>query len=136
MVKPQTIAENRTNTLMLQEIAGKYFGTEINEKWWRRYTKDRLLARGNGIFSYNQDQIRFLRTLTKIPIEIRFKEIIGFKTGKWHSGQWGAGRKIIKVIWKKNDQLLSSGFSIAINDTDLNKIILELNSILEKNDIV
>lgn len=111
---------------MSQEIAGKYYGTEINEKWWRRYTKDKMLARGNGTFSYSQDTITFLRKLTDAPIEI------SFKTGKWHSGQWGAGRKIIKVIWKKNSQLLSSGFSIAKSNDEIEKIISELKIILEE----
>ena len=74
---------------------GHYLGTEINEKWWKRYTKNKMLARGNGVFSYNQDSIKFLRKLTTSPIEINFNEIVDIKTGKWHSGQWGAGRKII-----------------------------------------
>lgn len=117
---------------MSHEIAGKYYGTEINEKWWKRYTKDKMLARGNGTFSYSHDTITFLRKLTDAPIEISFKEIMGFKTGKWHSGQWGAGRKIIKVIWKKDSQLYSSGFSIALSNNEIEIIISELNNIFEE----
>lgn len=119
---------------MLKGIAGKYFGTEIDEKWWKRYTKDKMLARGNGEFSYDQDAIKFLRKLTKSPIEIYFNEIEDIKIGKWHSGQWGAGQTIIKVVWKKNGQILSSGFSIAMNDTETSNVISELNRILEKTE--
>ena len=117
---------------MTEEMAGKYYGTEINEKWWRRYTKDKMLARGNGTFSYDQDAISFLRMLTKVPIVIRFEEITGFKTGKWHSGQWGTGRPIIKVLWTRNNQSLSSGFSVAKSNDDIEKMISELNTLLEK----
>jgi hypothetical protein len=119
---------------MSNQIAGKYFGTEIDEKWWKRYTKDKMLARGDGEFSYNHDRISFLRKLTRSPIEIHFNEIVDIKVGKWHSGQWGAGRTIIKVIWKKNGQLLSSGFSFAMNDTETRNLISELNTILKKTD--
>lgn len=114
------------------KIAGKYFGTEINEKWWRRYTKDKMLARGNGTFSYDQAVIKFLRALTKTPIEINFKEIVGFKTGKWHAGQWGGGRKIIKVIWQKESRILCSGFAVAMDNTAIGRLISELEDILKK----
>lgn len=110
------------------EIAGKYYGTEIDEKWWTRYRKDKMFARGNGTFSYNQESISFLRKLTKTPIKIGFHEIVEIKIGKWHSGQWGAGRKIIKIIWKKNAQILSSGFSIAMDNSEIDKVLSELNS--------
>ena len=116
---------------MTHEIAGKYYGTEINEKWWRRYTKDKMLARGNGLFSYTDASISFLRHLTKVPIDIKFSDIVEFKTGKWHAGQWGAGRPIIKVIWKRNNLMLSSGFSMAIDATQMNVLLGELNNILE-----
>lgn len=36
----------------LKELAskenGSYLGTEINEKWWRRYIKNKLFVRGDG----------------------------------------------------------------------------------------
>jgi hypothetical protein len=113
------------------ECEGKYFGTEIDEKWWKRYTKNKLLARGNGIFSYNDDAIKFLRKLTKTPIEITFEDIVAVKTGKWHSGQWGAGQKIIKVLWKKDGRMLSSGFSIALSGNEIDVVVAELNSMID-----
>jgi hypothetical protein len=116
---------------MSPKFSGKYYGTEINEKWWKRYLKDKMFVRGNGTFSYSQDSITFLRKLVKTPIEINFNNIMGFKTGKWHSGQWGAGRKIIKIIWKKNNQLLSSGFSVSMNNSEIDILLSELNQILK-----
>ncbi len=117
---------------MNKNIAGKYFGTEINEKWWKRYTKDKMLARGNGTFSYNEQSISFLRQLTENPIDIKFEKIDELKIGKWHAGQWGAGRLIIKVIWEKDGQILSSGFSISKNHTEIEEIISELNKMIDK----
>jgi hypothetical protein len=56
--------------------------------------------------------------------------LTSFKFGKWHSGQWGAGRRIIKVIWQKDNQLLSSGFTVALNNTETDELIAELNAVL------
>jgi hypothetical protein len=112
---------------MYREIAGKYFGTEINEKWWKRYMKNKMFARGNGTFSLDKQSISFLRLLTRVPIVIDFKRIKAFKIGKWHAGQWGAGRPVIKVLWEKDNQLLSSGFSLSMETDEIEKFLLEMN---------
>jgi len=118
---------------MNREIPGKYFGTEIDEKCWRRYTKERMFARGNGTFSYDDQKISFLRLLTRVPIVIQFDTIVQVKIGKWHAGQWGAGRPILKVVWKKGDQLLSSGFSISGKQEEMNELLSRLNSAIASN---
>lgn len=117
--------------MIIPKITGKYFGTEINQKWWRRYTKNKMLARGNGTFSYNEQAISFLRLMTKTPMVIEFKKITDFKLGKWHAGQWGGGRPIIKILWENNGQLLSSGFSISADSNEFDSILLELRQSLE-----
>lgn len=115
---------------MTREITGKYFGTEINEKWWRRYKKNKMLARGNGTLSYDEQSITFLRYLTNVPIVIEFEKIIEFKVGKWHAGQWGVGTPIIKVLWKNDNKLLSSGFSVSKRSAEIETVVSELNRIL------
>lgn len=112
---------------MKKKIAGKYFGTEIDEKWWKRFRKDKMLARGNGTFSFDEHSVSFLRLLTKKPITIDFKRIIEVKTGKWHAGQWGAGKPIVKILWEKDNQILSSGFSISNDSGDFEEVIAQLN---------
>lgn len=96
--------------------------------------KNKLLARGNGTFSYNENAISFLRLLTKVPIVIEFDKISDFKIGKWHAGQWGKGREIIKVLWKNNGQLLSSGFSISAEPEEFETVLSELRNALESKD--
>lgn len=111
---------------MSRQFSGKYFGTEINGKWWRRFTKNKMLARGNGKFSYDDVSISFLRTLTKTPITIDFVRITGFNTGTWHGGQWGGGKTIIKVLWKDGKHVLSSGFYVAAGEMDVDDLLFEL----------
>lgn len=92
---------------------GAYLGTEINEKWWTRYRKDKFFARGSGYYWYDNKGLYFLRFLTKEPIFIPFNSVIEIKLGKWHAGKWALGSFFVKVIWKKDDLKLSSGFAVS-----------------------
>ncbi|PIW87335.1 MAG: hypothetical protein COZ94_05705 [Nitrospirae bacterium CG_4_8_14_3_um_filter_41_47] len=49
----------------MEKNKGLYLGTEINEKWYRRYTKDNLLMRGNGEYWYDDKGFYFLRYCCK-----------------------------------------------------------------------
>ncbi len=97
---------------------GHYLGTEVDEKWWRRYTKDKLLARGNGKYWIEQDAFCFHRFFLKSDIRIRFEDVVDIKIGKWHSGRWYIGWPIVKIVWMKEGKRLSSGFVIS-RDQDL-----------------
>jgi hypothetical protein len=101
---------------------GLYLGTEINEQWWKRYTKDKLFMRGNGNYWYNDKGFCFLRYLTKTPIFIPFHSFSKIKLGTWHSGRWAFGNLIIKLIWKKEDLILSSGFIVSVNREETESI--------------
>ena len=67
--------------MIFEKSVGLYFGTEINEKWWKRYTKDKLFMRGNGTYWYDDKGFYFLRYLTKTPIFIPFHTISKIKLG-------------------------------------------------------
>lgn len=108
------------------EKTGLYLGTEIDEKWWRRYTKDKMLARGNGKYWHDNDSFFFLRYLTKEPISIAKRNILEFKVGKWHAGKWGAGKPVLKIIWSRDGQRLSSGFLISKSEDEINGLISAL----------
>jgi hypothetical protein len=111
----------------MKKAKGLYLGTEINEKWWKRYKKDKMFARGNGEYWFKADGLYFHRYLTKMPIFIPFSSMLEIKLGKWHAGQWGMGVPILKVIWKKDELNLCSGFMVSKRreDTLLIKGILE-----------
>ena len=106
---------------------GLYLGTEINEKWRRRYVQSGFLARGNGQYWFDDKGFYFLRTLTREPIFISFDKIFGVKLGKWHSGRWAFGNLILKIIWELDGLKLSSGFIVSKNSEE----IMELKKILE-----
>ncbi len=91
---------------------GLYVGTEIDSKWWRRYTKEGFFARGNGEYWYDDSGFYFLRYFTKEPIFIPFNAVTQITLGTWHSGKWPLGNLILKILWKKDNLDLSSGFIV------------------------
>ena len=93
--------------------SGHYFGTEIDGKWWKRYKKQHMFARGKGFYWHDDEAFYFRRLLTKTPMAIPFAQVTGFVTGKWHAGQWAGGRKVLKIEWENDGQRLSSGFTVA-----------------------
>ncbi len=111
----------------MEKKTGHYLGTEIDEKWWKRYRKDRFFARGNGEYWHDEQGFYFLRYLTKEPLFIPFESILEIKSGKWHSGRWSAGVEILKIIWNKEGWRLSSGFRVSVKkeETDQLKEILK-----------
>jgi len=113
-----------------KEKPGKYFGTEIDEKWWKRYTKDKMLARGSGALWCDDHAILFHRKLTREPITIPLRQIVGFSTGKWHAGQWGGGAEVLKVLWKREGQKLSSGFVVSGYEKSADELIRELRTLV------
>ena len=91
---------------------GAYLGTEKNEKWWKRYIRDGLFARGNGEYWLDEKGLYFRRYLIKRPIFIAFSDILEIKLGKSHAGRWCMGNTVMKIVWKKEGLRLSSGFLI------------------------
>ena len=114
----------------LHQRKGHYLGTVIDEKWWKRYKKDKLFARGNGKYWYDGDSFYFLRYLTKQPIQIPLRKIIRFEIGKSHAGRWLFKQKVLKMIWQKDGLLLSSGFIVARNRQETEEVMAALRRLL------
>jgi hypothetical protein len=105
---------------------GHYLGTEINEKCWKRYKKDKFFARGNGEYLINDTALYFRRYLTRDPIVIPFAKFIEAKIGKSHAGPWLLGLRVLKGIWEKDGMKLSSGFIIYRNQQENEEIMADL----------
>ena len=111
---------------------GYYFGTEIDETWWRRYLRDGYFARGSGEFWIDPSALHFRRYLTKTPLAIPFADVLDIKVGKWHAGRWGAGAPVVKILWQKSDARLSSGFVLSRDARETEALIQEIRSRLPK----
>ncbi len=105
---------------------GHYLGTEIDEKWWKRYKKDKFFARGNGQYWIDDTALYFRRYLTKDPVVIPFAKFNEVKIGKSHAGRWLLGPRVLKLIWEKDGMKLSSGFIISRNQQETEAIMADL----------
>lgn len=105
---------------------GGYLGTEIDRKWWKRYKKDGLLARGNGEFWMDAEGMHFHRYMLNKDITIPWSAMTGFDLGKWHAGKWLMGYPVLKVLWEKDNQKLSSGFVLTKDWKEAQQFINDL----------
>jgi hypothetical protein len=105
---------------------GHYLGTEIDERWWHRYTRDGLLARGMGEYWYDDQAFYFLRHLSRVPVVIPFVKMEGLKVGTWHAGRWAWGRPIVKLLWIHRGRSLSSGFVLSASMPEVEQLIEDL----------
>lgn len=104
--------------------SGYYYGTEIDEKWWKRYKKPSYFMKGNGEYWLEENGIYFRRFMTQAPLMIPFDRIKDLKSGWFHAGKVGIGKIATKIIWENNGLLLSSGFNFGTT--------LEIEVFLEK----
>jgi len=114
-----------------QKKSGYYFGTEIDRKWWKRYKKEGFFSRGNGKYDYDEKAFYFYKYPSDKPIIIPLRKISEFEIGKWHAGKWGMGMPVLKIIWESDDLLLSSGFLLSKNRSDIENIISDLKRLCD-----
>jgi len=107
--------------------SGRYLGTEIDEKWWKRYTKEGLFARGKGEYWYDGEAFYFLRYLTRDSIAIPFSKVSDLKVGPWHCGRWAWGNPIVKLLWRYQGQSLSSGFILSCEKAEQHRLVGEIS---------
>ena len=107
----------------LFEGQGHYLGTEMDGKWWKRYKDNGFFARGNGTYRLGDSAFIFQKYPNANPILIPYEKITNLQIGTWHAGRWGAGRPILKILWQKDGQTLSSGFLLAKDRSDVENLI-------------
>ena len=110
---------------MAEKRTGFNFGTEVDGKWYKRYMGKGMVLRGLGKYWLDDHGLYFLRHLTTRPLFIPFSEIKDVRRGEWHSGRWGQGNVVIKIIWGDG---LSSGFILGKDKDEAGEIIKDLQS--------
>jgi hypothetical protein len=110
----------------MEKKQGYYAGTEVEEKWWRRYTRAPLFARGNGEYWYDEQSFHFRRYLTRDPLVIPFQSVSAVQVGRWHCGRWVWGAPIVKLIWENDGLSLSSGFVLSRSESQTRQVLEEI----------
>ncbi len=109
---------------------GHYLGTAIENKWWKRYKKNKFFARGNGEYWFDDVSFCFHRYLTKHPLEIPLEKIMTLQIGQFHAGRWLFKQRVLKIIWEKDGMILSSGFIVARNQQETEIVMADLKRLL------
>lgn len=107
---------------------GHYFGTEIDGKWWKRYREPGYFARGSGGFDLDAAGIHFDRKLAKEPLLINWDEVTSAQLGKWHAGQWGARRPVLKVWFDRDGVSMSAGFTLSKDWPEMEQFAAAINA--------
>jgi hypothetical protein len=107
----------------MEKRRGHYLGTELDQKWWKRYRQENFFIRGNGTFWIDNQVFFFQRSLSKTPIQIPFYKMFDFKIGHWHCGRWSLGQPIIKIFWKEKGEVLTSGFVLTKTQAEAETLI-------------
>ena len=107
---------------------GHYFGTEVDGKWWRRYREPGYFARGKGEYNMDEGGIHFNRMLAKETLLIGWGEVTAARIGKWHAGQWGAGRPVLKVYFERDGLKLSSGFTLSKDGPEMERLATDISA--------
>jgi hypothetical protein len=119
----------------MEKRKGHYLGTEIEGKWWYRYTKTPFFARGNGEYWYDNQSFCFQRFLTQKTLVIPFRHIRKVQIGRWHCGRWMWGIPIVKLIWENNGILLSSGFILSIKASEFRQYFDDLRRYISRSEL-
>ena len=91
-----------------------------------------LFARGNGEYWLDESGFYFRKYLTKGPISIPFDSILEIKLGKFHAGRWCMGNPILKIIWRKDNLRLSSGFLVSKYKKGSEELKTELENMITR----
>lgn len=105
---------------------GNYLGTEVDERWYKRYRKNGFFARGSGEWWFEEDGLHFRRFLTRQPLVVPFQLVQQVKLGSWHAGKWVIVKRVIKLVWEKDGQTLSSGFMLARSQENTERLKADL----------
>ncbi|MCE5204205.1 MAG: hypothetical protein ABFC80_03165 [Coriobacteriales bacterium] len=78
-----------------------YYVASLDDRGRRLRTRG-LLARGNGKWTIDDVGLRFLRLLTKRPIDIPRDHIISVQLSatSWWGGKWLMGSRVVEVRWR------------------------------------
>ena len=92
----------------IQKKRGQYLGTEVDHKWWQRYSDEGFFTPGIGEYWIKDGSLFFQRRNHKKPINLPLGNLAEIKVcpckGRTH------GMPIIKLVWEQDGHWLSSGF--------------------------
>lgn len=110
----------------VQKKRGKYLGTRIEHKWWRRYKEGAFVARGNGEYWIKDGSLFFQHHTSQHPICLPLQNLAEIKVCPCRSQTGGV--PVIKLVWEKDGHWLSSDFALSGLLDKSNNLLLSLRT--------
>jgi len=111
---------------------GRYLGTEMDGKWYRRYRAEGFFVRGSGEWWLTPGSFCFKRRLLTTPMEIPFEALLAVRTGAWHAGQWVIRPLVVKLDWELDGRCLSSGYVFSKTHEGTRQMAAHLDSLASR----
>lgn len=90
---------------------GQYLGTQLVNKWWRRYTQGEFVTRGAGEYWITDGCLFFQNYASHQPIILPLNKLAEIKVCPCQRRMGGI--PILKLVWEKDGRWLSSGFVLS-----------------------
>ena len=97
----------------IQKRRGQYLGTEVDHKWWQRYSREGFFTPGIGEYWIKDGSLFFQRQAQQQPIVLPLANIVEIKICPYNKRTRIKGEPIIKLVWEKDGKWLSSAFVLS-----------------------
>ena len=97
----------------IRKNRGQYLGTEIDHKWWRRYSKGGFFTRGKGEYWVKDGFLFFQHKTRQNPIRLPLQDIVEIILYPCRQRFRLGNKSVIKLVWQKDGRWLSSGFALS-----------------------
>jgi hypothetical protein len=97
----------------IQKKPSQYLGTEIDHKWWRRYSKGGFSTRGIGEYWIKDGSLFFQHRARQKPICFPLQNIVEVILCPCKQRFRIGNKPVIKLVWQMGNRWLSSGFALS-----------------------
>jgi len=97
----------------IRKNRAQYLGTEIDHKWWQRYSKGGFFTRGIGEYWIKDGSLYFQHRSKQKPIRLPIRDIVEIALCPWERRTNSGCTPIIKLVWRKDGRWLSSSFALS-----------------------
>ena len=111
----------------IRKKSGHYLGTRIEHKWWRRYTEEGFMTRGNGEYWIADGSLFFQHRARQDPIHLPLCDIVEVALSPCKERAPNIGRPVVHLTWKKDGRWLSSGFILSSSAEETSNLLVHLS---------
>jgi hypothetical protein len=112
----------------IQKKRGQYLGTEIDHRWWQRYSEDGFFTRGFGEYWIQDGTFHFQHQVRQNPIKLPLQKIVEIVLHPCNRRAKIGVMQIIELIWQKDGLWLSSSFALPGSIDEVNRLLTVLRA--------